>query len=66
MSSTRYDRSIRKTAIEYYTATDARKATHFQKKLIALLTNPTTLQLISPQAKIDTMKAATLTANVKG
>lgn len=33
-------------AIEYYIAVDTKKTMHFQKKLTALLTNPTTLRLI--------------------
>lgn len=54
-------------AVEYFVNVDPKKATHFQKKLANLLTNPKTLQLIEPRqkAKADLSKAVGLTATLK-
>ena len=39
-------------AIEYYINIDSRKASHFQRKLTSLLTNPYTLEIIERIEKI--------------
>lgn len=56
------------TAVEYFVSVDTKKATHFQKKLTHLLTNPRTLQLIEPRqkAKAELNKASELSSALKG